>query len=190
MARHLYVTPAEFKSSASVPEGLADDDVERALSAASGCVEELCHRKFWLDPVAVTRTYTAMTSRMVVVDDLAFIDSVVSDGTAIAASDYKAEPLNAHADGKPYLWLVSPTYAFSTDHAAVEITGRFGWPETPDQIHQFVTIVAARLVKRVREAPFGVTNVGLDGAAMRIAQEDPEMRTLIRKLIRNFPVVA
>ena len=188
MATHLYVSPETFKASTSVPDGLGDEDVERALAAASGAVEELAHRKFWLDPEPTTRTFTALTSRMMVVNDLASFTSVTSKGTAV--TDVVGEPLNAPVDGKPFLWLVSPGHGFSTDHAAIEVTGRFGWPEVPDQVPQFVSIVAAKLLKRTREAPFGIVSPGLDGPAMRLGREDPDARMLLRPLVRHFPVVA
>lgn len=189
MPVHLYVTPAAFKASTQLPDGLGDDDVERALAAASGALEELAQRRFWLDPEDVTRTYTAQSSRMCQVDDLAFLTSVTSDGTAL--TDTVLEPLNAHADGKPYLWLVSRLHGFSCEHAAIEVTGRFGWPEVPAQAEQFVQIIAAKLVKRVREAPFGIVNPGgLEGAAVRLGREDPDAHLLVKRLVRFFPVVA
>lgn len=186
---HLYVTPAAFKSATQIPDGLGDEDVERALAAASGAIEDLAQRKFWLDPEPVTRVFTAMSCRMVVVDDITTITTVTSEGTAV--TDYTTEPLNAVLDGKPYMWLVSEGSKFSTRRAQVAVTGRFGWPEVPAQVEQFVMIVAAKLVKRTREAPYGVLNTAsLDGSAVRIGREDPDAALLVHKLRRNFPAVA
>src|SRR5690348_2757630 len=145
-------------------------------------------RRFWLDPDDVTRTYTANSARMCAVDDLAFLTSVTSNGTAV--DDSILEPLNAHADGKPYLWLTSRYDRFSCDPAAIEVTGRFGWPEVPIQAEQFVQIIASKLVKRTREAPFGMVNAGIEGAAVRLAREDPDCSLLVARLRRHFPVVA
>lgn len=190
MTTVLYVPPGTFKASTQIPDGLGDEDVERALAAASAAVEEMCHRRFWLDPEDTTRTYTALSSRMVVVDDVATITSVTSAGTAIAS--YVAEPLNATVDGKPFKWLMSETVALSCERGAIAVTGRFGWPQVPVQVEQFVTIVAAKLLKRTREAPFGViSSGGLDSpAAIRLAREDPDAMLLIRPLTRSHPVVA
>lgn len=190
MAVHLYVAPASFKASVTMPDGVADDDVERALAAASGAVEEMTQRRFWLDPEDVTRVYTAQSSRLCVIDDLTSLTGVTSDGTTVDVDAVLREPANAHLDDKPYLWLTSRTGVFSCVEQAIEVTGRFGWPEVPAQVEQFVQIVASKLVKRTREAPFGVVNhAGLEGQAIRLAREDPDTVTLIRRLSRHVPVV-
>lgn len=191
MTVHLYVTPSAFKASVSLPDGLGDDDVERALAAASGALEEMTHRRFWLDPEPVTRVYTAQSPRVCMVDDLADLDEVESDGTALDLASVLREPANANHDGKPYLWLTSRVDAFSCLAQGVSVTGRFGWPDVPPQVEQFVHIVAAKLTKRTREAPFGVVNTaGLEGQAMRLAAEDPDARLLVKRLARHMPVVA
>ncbi len=189
MTTVLYVPPGTFKASTQIPDGLGDEDVERALAAASAAVESLCSRRFWLDPEDVTRTYTATSRRLVRVDDVASVTTLTSDGTVI--DDYVAEPLNAVLDGKPYLWLMSETTALSCERAAIEVTGRFGWPEVPSQVEQFVSIIAAKLLKRTREAPFGVINPGgIDAQAVRLAREDPDTLLLLKPLMRHHPVVA
>jgi hypothetical protein len=188
---HLYVTPADFRNSVSLPDGLGEDDAERALAAASGAVQEMTSRRFWLDPEDVTRVYTAQTRRLCMVDDLAVLTSVEVDGAALDLANVLREPANANADGKPYLWLTSRTNVFTCDEQAIAVTGRFGWPEVPSQVEQFVHIVAAKLLKRTREAPFGVVNPsGLEGQAIRLAREDPDAMLLVRRLSRHVPVVA
>lgn len=189
MTTVLYVPPGTFKASTQIPDGLGDEDVERALAAASAAAEELCNRRFWLDPVDVTRVYTAVSSRMVSVDDVAFITSVTSDGVAV--TDYLREPANANADGKPYLWLTARTSRLSCLTQGIAVTGRFGWPQVPAQVEQFVNIIAAKLLKRTREAPFGVINPGgIDSQAVRLGREDPDTLLLVKPLMRHFPVVA
>lgn len=191
MAVHLYVAPSAFRDSVSVPDGVGEDDIERAIAAASGAVEEMTQRRFWLDPENVTRVYTAQTARLCMVNDLTVLTSVTSDGTDVDLADVLREPANAVADGKPTLWLTSRRAAFSCDDQAIAVTGRFGWPEVPSQVEQFVHIVAAKLLKRTREAPFGMVNTaGVEGAAVRLAREDPDAHMLVKRLARNVPVVA
>lgn len=193
MTTVLYVTPGTFKATTQIPDGLGDEDVERALAAASGAVEGLCDRRFWLDPEDVTRTYTALSSRrMVVIDDLAVLTSVTSDGTAFTA--FIKEPQNADVDGKPFTRLKVTRNSgslLSCEEAGISVTGRFGWPEVPAQVEQFVSIVAGKLVKRSREAPFGIVGSGgLENMAMRLAREDPDTMLLISSLRRHHPVIA
>ena len=66
--------------------------------------------------------------------------------------------------------------------------GKFGWAAVPAAIVEATTILAAQLVKRAREAPFGVVAIGLDvGAVTRIAVTDPSIRFLISDYIRERP---
>jgi hypothetical protein len=46
-------------------------------------------------------------------------------------------------------------------------------------------MIAARLVRRVREAPFGVVSVGLEGEATRIARFDPDFEFLRSSVART-----
>jgi hypothetical protein len=42
------------------------------------------------------------------------------------------------------------------------VTGQFGWSTSPEDIKAATSILAAKLFKRVREAPFGIVTVGID----------------------------
>lgn len=184
-----YVTLADFKDTVQIPDAATDDDVSVALDAASRAVEQVTQRRFWQDAAAVQRSFTATTSRLVFIDDIARIDEVAVDGTVIG--EYIAQPLNAAADGEPWRWLESPGYRFAGGAGKVKVTGLFGWPEIPPQVPQIVTIVASRLLKRSREAPWGVvTTGGIEGNAIRITREDPDLQFLIGALKRHHPVVA
>jgi hypothetical protein len=108
---------------------------------------------------------------------------VLSD-TWIEDSDFVLEPRSAPGDGEPYTSLRRlPAASFWwprwTD--AIAVTGKFGWPEVPAAVKELTTLVAARLVRRTREAPFGIVAVGLEGAAVRAASfaRDPEYAFLI-----------
>lgn len=185
----LYVARQEFKASVSIPDTTTDADVDMALEAASRAIEKVTQRRFWLDAEDVTRSYTANTSRLVMVDDVASITEVTSDGTVV--TDYTAEPLNSDLDQEPFLWLASDDGAFSVKRGAVKVTGRFGWPVIPGQVPEFVTIAASKLLKRAREAPWGVVTAGgIEGHAIRLARQDPDLQFLLGPLMRNHPVVA
>jgi len=185
----LYVEPAAFKASTSIADSFADADVSAALTAASRAVEKVTQRRFWKDSTPATRTYTATSCRRVNIDDAAQINTVTASGAAITS--FVAEPLNAAADGEPYLWLSSTLGVFPTIAGGVTVTGLFGWPAVPEQIPQMVTILASKFLKRSREAPFGVVNAGgIEGIAMQLAREDPDMQVLIKPLMRYSMWVA
>lgn len=191
----LYVDRITFRNTVSIPDLATDADIDVALGAASRAVEQVCNRRFWKDESPTQRLFTAESWRLCMIDDCADVDTVeVSrDGgaTYTATTGFRTFPLNAAADSEPVLWLEANGIHFPTCTAGVRVTGSFGWPEVPAQVPQFVTILAARLLKRAREAPFGiVTAGGIEGVAMRLAREDPELHLLIGPLMRNHPMVA
>jgi hypothetical protein len=58
----------------------------------------------------------------------------------------------------------------------------------PQDIQTATAIVASKLVKRTREAPFGIITVGHDvGVAMRIVRFDPDVHPIIASYSRNTP---
>ena len=181
-----YVQEAAFKQSVSIPDSATDSDVSMALHAAETAVERVTHRRFLTDQSPSTRVYTACDPCKVYVDDFTDVDTVTVDGVTITG--YIPGPANAVADGQPYIYLVSelrtPIFASSRENG-VSVTGTFEWPELPGDVPQMVTILASRMLKRTREAPFGIVTGGsIEGIAMHLAQTDPEVSTLIDPLIR------
>lgn len=187
-----YVTAQELKDSISREDTAADTDIERAVEAASRAIEEVTRRRtFWKSAGDETRKYTANSCQLVVVDDLVTLTTLTSDGTAVDTADLVVEPLNAEDDGRPHTRIEVPDGLLSTKRGKIEVTGIWGWPDVPPQVKQMVTILASKLVKRTREATFGVVSAGgLDGDAIRLAKEDPDLQLLVTPLRRNFPTVA
>jgi hypothetical protein len=182
-----YVDSEAFKSSMSIIGTFSQSDVEMALSAASRAVERVTHRRTFLkDSSPTTRTYSARTTTAVSIDDAASITQVQVNGSTV--TDYLAHPLNAPADGRPYTWLKSASGVFDASReGAITVTGLFGWPAVPDEVPQMVTILASKLLKRTREAPFGIVTVGgLDGGALQMATTDPDMKLLCKPLTRQL----
>lgn len=185
-----YATLGELKTMlGDITDGDLDVDGQRALNAAAAALDLLTNRRsggFEPDDAPTTRSYTAVNASLVLVDDVAEIDTVTSDGTEVTVTP---EPLNAVVDGEPYTRLVSDR-GFSCEVGAVAVTGIFGWPQVPHQVQQFVLIAAAKLLKRSREAPFGLVTGAFDGEVVRLSREDPDLQFLIKPLMRNTPVIA
>jgi hypothetical protein len=181
-----YVELEAFKASVSMPSNASDADATMALLAASRAVEQCTRRRtFWKDAASGTRVYTASSPTLVTIADSTTVTAVTVDGVALAGTDYLPEPLNAVVDGKPFLRIVSPGGSFSSTRGGVGVTGIPGWPAVPAEIPQLVTIIASKLLKRTREAPWGVVQAGgLDGSAVRLASTDPDARLLLQALTR------
>lgn len=174
-------------------ESFADPDISRALTAASRGIDGLCGRRFWLDTDATSvRYYSPDDSCSLDIDDIVVVTTVETDAggdgtfeqTWTVNTDYVLEPLNAASDGKPYECLrrhPAGAYYLPTAYPrTVKITGQFGWSAVPPEIKEATIILASKLMRRTREAPFGVISIGLDsGSAMRIARTDPDVMFLV-----------
>lgn len=175
-------------------ETYADDDITLAIDAASEVVDDVCNRRFTLDPDNTSvRYYPTRNLSLIDIDDIVDVVEIAvgpgdgTYGTILAANTgYDLEPLNAVADSVPYSWvrLVRCPVATRNSRARMRITGQFGWLEVPSKVMGATTLLAGRLLKRYREAPFGLVGVGLDGVVARIAQTDPDICAMLKPVTR------
>lgn len=195
-----YATVAELKSTLELSgESFADPDLTLALTAASRAVDRATSRRFWADTgTSNVRYYTPNNGEVVWVDDLVTLTEFAVDanlsGTFTAwtqTTDYYLEPLNAAQEvpARPYTSVrVAPftsRYLATGYTRSVRVTGKFGWSAVPDEVKQATKMIAARLVKRAREAPFGVIGFDVEGTAVRIASNDPDINMLLGGLRRD-----
>jgi len=190
-----YITQAELLATLSLTgETFANDDIDAARAAASRAIDQMCNRRFWKDTASQTRYYTAQSAQMCRIDDLADFTSLDTDqngdGTYEESwtenTDFFFEPLNQEADGIPRTRMVvhpNQSIGWSRYPRGIKVVGKFGWDAVPDEIVQATTILAAKLLQRARQAPFGVVSLGLDSAA-RIARTDPDVRMLVGPYVR------
>lgn len=189
-----YITVDALAATLSLgSETFADDDLAAAVTAASREVERRTNRRFW--SASETRYYTPASSGVVWIDDLASAGTVAVDESRSGSyaawaegTDFEYGPPNALADEQPFTSLVISRLAgsryFPCEDRAVRVAGTFGWSAVPAVVVQATTILAARLVKRSREAPFGVAGFGIDGGAVRVASFDPDVDALLAGLVR------
>lgn len=170
----------------------ADQDIAMAINAASRAVDDFCDRRFYLDSDAnQVRYYTPRDFDYLPIDDLTTFTGLAIDQSGDGSfsqtwtlnSDFVLEPLNAPAWGRPYTavrWdpvghnIFIPVYP-----RMARVTGQFGWPAVPTPVSEATMMLASRLLKRTREAPFGVATVGIDGTGVRIAKVDPDVQSLL-----------
>lgn len=191
-----YADAEELKATLELSEEtFADADIDLALTAASRGIDSATGRRFWKDATAKTRYYSAPAWDRVWINDLAELTSVTTDpgddGTFTQAwtlnTDFFLEPLNAAEDGWPWTSIRvrgrSGLY-LPVCERSVKVVGKFGWAAVPEPIVQATKIIASKLMKRSREAPFGVVGMGMDGAAVRIATSDAEVAGLVGPYVR------
>ena len=197
----VYCQPEEVKKMLTLSNTtFADGEILPAVLAASQGVNDICGRDFHLAASTDTSMfYRPSTATSIVVDDLVSVTSLFtdqdSDGEFEREWDLDTEfflwPLNAAARGRPYTQITLNSYRASVGFPfwaprSVKVTGKFGWPALPAFLPTATRILASRLIKRMREAPFGIVTVGLDvGSAVRIGRSDPEIMGLCENYTRE-----
>lgn len=197
---NLYVTAAALKESLSLTgTTYANDDITAVLAAASRGIDRACGRFFY--SATQTRYYRPTDEWLLEIDDLAAEPTSLKtdpagDGSFQYAwtlhTDYELEPYNAALLSQPYTHARRRrrgTYFFPrTVERSVEIVGTFGWPAVPSEIVTATSLLAFRLLERVREAPLGVVTLGPDLVG-RIARTDPDVSALIAQYVRYDALV-
>lgn len=197
-----YMTLEDAKQTLSLT-GLsyADRDLQRTLVAASRIVDGLTGHRFYLSPAPPAaaneqRLYTPGLNRSVLrIDGLTTLTSLeVQDSsgawaTWVLGTDYVLEPASAPSEGKPYTrvrinpnrssFVVDWPAAFYGRLQSVRVTGRWGWPTLPSGVVLATQLIANMLLRRVREAPFGIVGIGVEGNAVRLARYDAQVQLLL-----------
>jgi hypothetical protein len=187
----VYVDSDDLKVSLTLDgTTFADTDVDAACIAASGAIEEVQGRDYGRSDEDEIRFFTPTDWEVLTIDDLVELTTLRvdrGDGTFetwTVDTDFRVEPLNAEGKGRPFTSLRAMAQRFPCARLArVEVTGIFGWPAPPQQIIEAASIIAAQLVKRKRDAPFGVLNVG--DVAAYIVRNDPMIAQLLNGLSRR-----
>jgi hypothetical protein len=197
-----YATLSEFKVWVGIPDADTQDNatLQLALDAASGQVDGFCDRTFLADGSPTVRLYSPTETGQLTVDPVSSTTGLVvatddnGDGTYettwTLGTDFRLEPVNAAAAGKPWTRLVAlgtrwfPRLQY---RPGVSVTARFGWPGTvPAQVKEATLIQAERLWKR-KDAPFGVAGSVEFGSEMRLLNElDRDAQNLLRPFRRNW----
>jgi hypothetical protein len=183
-----------------------DDSVLRAILTASRLIDLYCGRRFYPDPDDTVRYFTPRNFQTLRLEGdptstgLISVTSVTADRTGnglydeayTEGTEFALTPRNASAAGRPYvsLTLLQGAQVWPVGIESVKVTGKFGWPSgPPTEIVEAALIQTTRIWKRVREAPFGIASIGLDGGGMRLLSKlDADVELLVMPY--RIPVVA
>ncbi len=190
-----YATTAELRTWLGIGDGVDDAVLGQVLDEASRDIDGDTHRVFYQSAAGTVRYYTAVRADRLLIDDVVTVTAVTTDedGDRVyesvwAATDYDLLPENAAADGEPYDVLETAplgAYRLPTIRKGVRITGTWGWPAVPAEVHRACILRAAWLFKRAG-SPLGQSGTPELGM-QRVGRFDPDYDRLIRKFVR--PVV-
>jgi len=187
-----YATLAELKSfvSIAVADTDYDNDLERAVEAASRMIDDYCGRIFYDTGSASAKTFRAHSPYRLDVPDFSTTTGLVvktdttDDGTFdttwTITTDFTVETGSYTLAGRPYVKvLTTNTYLFPTigRRRRVEVTAQWGWAAVPVEVEQTCLLVAAELWRR-KDAPFGVAGFGPDGSVRVSSTELPMLTRL------------
>jgi hypothetical protein len=154
-------------------------------------VDSICGRTFGQDSEDTTRYFAPEDLTLLRVDDLVSLTSVAidrdNDGvyeeTWTLGTDFRIGPPNAVAKNEPYTWLEAINgQTFRTSGGYVKVVGKFGWPAVPAEVVQATGILASKILRRAREAPFAVV-FDASGGSSFIGRNDPEVRALLARFV-------
>lgn len=203
-----YITAAQLLATLGQTSASSQQtsDATAAVSAATSAIDNLCQRPgtstrdgFGVDAdAAQIRYYSPAVWDRLPIDDLVTLTSLQTrdDGvdidTATGANtwtlntDFSLEPLNAASEGWPFThFRVNPAGSFTFNVVyprSVKVTGKFGWPATPQPIIDACTLISERVYKMKREGPLGV--VAFQQEVVRVASADRNVMLLLAPYMR------
>jgi hypothetical protein len=195
----LYATIPDLRREMGESDGRKDDQLASALASVSREIDEYCNvppGAFRPAATASARVFEPESHCLVRVDPFYTMTGLIvatDDGsgtysTTWAATDYRTEPLNAVAYGKPITAIRAVRMRFPCWYgpASVQVTAKWGWSSVPDPVRQACLLLAAETMKLTAEAPFGVAGFGEFGP-FRVRNNPVAMTKLAP--YQRFPVL-
>lgn len=184
------VSVAQFRAWKGCVSDPADSVIQLAIDAAEEAANAYCGRVFSVaSGTSSARLYVPTNDRqnVLTIHDCVSISTIVDDGSALAASDWQAEPINgllASGDTSPYTQvrlLAGAYWAFDANRATVSVTADWGWTALPDRYTNAVLILTADIVdqRALQNGVLGFTEY----AGIRV-RANPMVSSLLRKLRR------
>lgn len=195
----VYATRDELKAALQLSgQDYADDDIDRACVAASRAIDNKTGRFYYSDTQIRYYTPDRYDAALDTIDvqeitELAVDISGQNTFSTIWTldTDYYLEPFNAALTGRPYELIRIRRQSgkrWPRYQRSVRVTGTFGWAAIPDPVNQYAIILASKLLKRTREAPFGILSYGIDEpTAIRITRTDPDFELLLGDYVKTNP---
>lgn len=181
---HRYVTIDQLKASLSITSTDWDADLTRAADAATAVVDSITRRYFLTGAASEIRYFTPISPHYLYIADVISITQVVSSGSSFIEGEpvsnvILVENTDYYLDETDTLRVLGGFRFWPGKARSVQVTAQWGFASVPQEVVEATQIIATQLFKRVREAPFGVLATSLDGPAVRLGREDPQVRALL-----------
>ena len=192
-----YCTQNQLKAFVGIPTSDSQDNdlLDDAVNAASRQIDAFCGRQFYQDGSTSARKFFTDDLYRLRVDDISTTTGLVvkydddDDGVyeeTVSSSDYQVLPINGVVggiQGNPFyiIELISDgnhewPLDYSSNRPRAEITAKWGYASTPEQIRQATLMLASELFA-MRNAPLGVAGIGDFGVVN--VQQNREVTRLI-----------
>lgn len=176
-----------------------DDELARAINAASRQIDSCCGTRFWRESSPTPRLFMAGDPHTVWTGDFATTDGVVvatdEDGDGVfetvwAADEWRAQPLVQVVSDRPFTHVVATgarrfpcrgrRWAGSPLAPLVQVTAAWGWPSVPAEVVQACQILAIDHFKS-KDLTGGVAGFG-EYNPVRVSAFNPQAKALIEHL--------
>lgn len=168
-----YLSMEELKESLTLSgSNYADADIARAIDGAATIVDSMTGRTF-TDGPEEARWFTPVSS------DYLIVDAYVSIVAVSVSGQEWVEDTGFYRNGGSYVLRSMGGYKFPRNRRAVEVTAHWGYTQVPAEVKAATSIIATQLLRRVREAPFGIISTSLEGPAIRLSRYDAQVDALL-----------
>lgn len=189
-----YITPEQLKVTLEITTPLQDGDIPVAIASASRAIDNRCNRRFYPDDENDVRYYTPIRTDWCGIDDLVTVSEVAVDFNAdgdfeqiwVENTEYILEPMNTSVPWRPKTAIRTHPFGgrwFALWPRTLRVTAIFGWQAPPDEVVEATKIIATQMLKRPRDAPWGVIAFGVEVAA-KIAYSDAQVNQLLGPLMK------
>ena len=181
-----YTTLAAVKARLDIDDGdtSRDDELEAVIDAAEAAVDSLT-KQVWKSPAASMEYFTVdrWTYKLYIppAQSVTAVAEKDSDGTWTALADEDWAEIERSGPTTQLLRTSGTWKQTVRGEASVRVSGVFASTATaPPDIAMAALILSHRLVNR-SQAPFGIEGGGIETGAMYLAQNDPDVYTLLKR---------
>ncbi|HVE27897.1 MAG TPA: hypothetical protein VNC22_20970 [Sporichthya sp.] len=199
-----YATLAELRARVKITDAsftAEDARLTSALAVASRGIEKVCNRQFNDAGSTSAREFEPCHDKWLDIDDFSTTTGLVvkfdsaGDGTfatTLAATTYKAYPLNGIVDGEsgwPFwkLKAVNTCWPVYWQLPPIQVTARWGWTAVPAAVKEGCLILAEEVYK-LADSPFGVGGYSQFGIVR--ARDNPMVWARVGPYARDPVLVA